>query len=70
MKQLLSASAGKILLLGAALLPLATTRAEQPAEMNIAAPELKDIDEWINTKPLQIKDLRGKVVVVHFWTFG
>ena len=70
MKQLLSASAGKILLLGAALLPLATTRAEQPAKMNIAAPELKDIDEWINTKPLQIKDLRGKVVVVHFWTFG
>ena len=40
------------------------------AEMNLAAPEFKDIDEWINTKPLEFKDLRGKVVVLHFWTFG
>ena len=69
MKQLLTVAAC-VLLLGAALLPLATARAEQPAEMNIPTPEFKDIDEWINTKPLQIKDLRGKVVVVHFWTFG
>ena len=69
MKQLLSVSAGA-LLLGAALLPLATARADQPVQMNLAAPEFKDLDEWINTKPLQLKDLRGKVVVLHFWTFG
>jgi hypothetical protein len=69
MKKLLSISAGT-LFLGAALLPLATTRSEQPAEMNITAPEFKDVDEWINSKPLRIKDLRGKVVVLHFWTFG
>ena len=38
--------------------------------MKIAAPELKEIDEWINTKPFQLKELRGKVVALHFWTFG
>jgi hypothetical protein len=69
MKQLLSVSAGT-LLLGVALLPLARPRAEQLAEMKIAAPEFNDIDDWVNTKPLQLKDQRGKVVVLHFWTFG
>src|SRR5262249_498393 len=63
MKQLLSGSAG-ILILAAALIPLAMASAEQPAEMNIPAPELKDVEEWINPKPLQLKDLRGKVVVL------
>jgi hypothetical protein len=41
-----------------------------PAVMKIPAPEIQGIDEWINTKPLSLKDLKGKVVVVHFWTFG
>jgi hypothetical protein len=57
-------------LLAAVLLSLAAASAEQPAEMNIAAPEITAVDEWINTKPLEFKDLRGKVVVLHFWTFG
>ena len=61
---------GGTLLLAAALFPLATAHGQQPAEMKIAAPELKDVDEWINTKPLKLQDLRGKVVVLHFWTFG
>jgi len=61
---------GGTLLLAAALLPLAAARSQQPAEMKIVAPELKDVDEWINTKPLQLQDLRGNVVVLHFWTFG
>ena len=69
MKQLLFVPA-RALLLTAALLPLATASAEQPAKMNTAAPEFKDVDEWINTQPVQLKDLRGKVVVLHFWTFG
>ncbi|RLS48099.1 MAG: hypothetical protein DWH88_04455 [Planctomycetota bacterium] len=34
------------------------------------APEFEDIAEWINTKPLAMKELRGKVVVVHFMAFG
>ncbi len=34
------------------------------------APELKDVESWINSKPLSTSDLRGKVVAFHFWAFG
>ena len=34
------------------------------------APDLADTNEWINSKPLRLEDLRGKVVVVHFYAFG
>ena len=46
------------------------TRGEQPVTLNVAAPELTGIQEWINSKPLTLKELRGRVVVLHFWTFG
>jgi hypothetical protein len=35
-----------------------------------AAPEFKDITAWVNTKPLTMKGLKDKVVVVHFMAFG
>jgi peroxiredoxin len=34
------------------------------------APELVDTNEWINSAPLRLEDLRGKVVVVHFYACG
>jgi len=34
------------------------------------APEFEDITAWVNSKPLTVKGLRGKVVVVHFMAFG
>ncbi|MBL9163503.1 MAG: redoxin domain-containing protein [Planctomycetaceae bacterium] len=34
------------------------------------APEFTAIDEWINSEPVTIESLRGKVVVVHFFAFG
>jgi peroxiredoxin len=34
------------------------------------APELRDVTQWINSEPLTMKKLRGKVVLVHFWTNG
>jgi hypothetical protein len=44
--------------------------AQEPVSMKVPAPELKGIEEWINSKPLSWKDLKGKVVILHFWTFG
>ncbi len=38
--------------------------------VSFKAPELSTDDEWINSKPLQLADLRGKVVALHFWPFG
>src|SRR5919205_1617543 len=34
------------------------------------APAFKGIDDWINSKPLTIQGLRGKVVLVDFWTYS
>lgn len=34
------------------------------------APELIDTQQWINSRPLNQADLRGKVVIVHFYACG
>ena len=36
---------------------------------SVVAPEIVS-STWINSEPLNIKELRGKVVIVEFWTFG
>jgi hypothetical protein len=59
-----------VLALVAAAALTTSAPAQEPAAMKIAAPELDGIDAWINSKPLALKDLRGKVVVLHFWAFG
>lgn len=33
------------------------------------APEITGIDNWINSEPLKLEDLKGKVVLVDFWTY-
>ena len=45
---------------------LASPAAENSAS---AAPEFASGD-WINSEPLTLKSLRGRVVLVEFWTFG
>ncbi len=32
------------------------------------APELR-AGPWLNSEPLKLKDLRGKVVLINMWTF-
>lgn len=48
-----------------------------PTVENVAAsatgkslPEFQGISQWLNSAPLKIADLKGKVVLVQFWTFA
>jgi cytochrome c biogenesis protein CcdA/thiol-disulfide isomerase/thioredoxin len=34
------------------------------------APEFQEIDRWLNSKPLTLASLRGKVVLIDFWTYS
>jgi len=54
----------KLTLTAFALLTIAVACTSFPA------PELKGIRAWINSEPLTIKELRGKVVLVDFWTYS
>jgi thiol-disulfide isomerase/thioredoxin len=42
----------------------------QFADARAAAPTFVGISKWFNSAPLSISDLRGKVVLVDFWTYG
>jgi len=35
-----------------------------------AAPDIAGIEAWINSKPLQLDQLKGKVVLIDFWTYS
>jgi thiol-disulfide isomerase/thioredoxin len=37
--------------------------------MGKSAPELREIKGWLNSKPLKLNDLRGKVVLLDFWGY-
>jgi thiol-disulfide isomerase/thioredoxin len=42
---------------------------EYKSSESAPAPELATGD-WINSEPLKLNDLRGRVVLIEFWTFG
>jgi len=51
------------------------TSAVQPAPLQTAAvqgtaPNFTGISNWFNSAPLSMANLRGKVVLVDFWTYG
>lgn len=35
-----------------------------------ALPEFQGISQWLNSAPLTTQDLKGKVVLIHIWTFA
>ena len=41
-----------------------------PFAGTVRAPEFPLGLEWINSRPLSLADLRGKLVVLDFWTSG
>src|SRR6201993_5580133 len=45
-------------------------RLVQLADARGVAPNFVGITKWFNSAPLSISDLRGKVVLVDFWTYG
>jgi len=38
--------------------------------VKVLSPEIQGIKEWINSKPLKIKDLKDKVVLIEFWSYN
>ena len=36
---------------------------------SVKAPEIQGISRWINSEPLTMEELRGRVVLVDFWTY-
>jgi len=38
-------------------------------DVKVKAAELRGIKGWINSKPLSLEELKGKVVLVDFWTY-
>ena len=40
------------------------------ADASAGAPNFVGIGKWFNSAPLSMSDLRGKVVLVNFWTYG
>jgi thiol-disulfide isomerase/thioredoxin len=64
-----------VCLLGAPLRGPSADESEVGASMTLAdaggaAPNFVGIKTWLNSTPLNIADLRGKVVLVDFWTYG
>ena len=42
----------------------------EPYTAAVRAPEFPADLTWVNCPPLRLADLRGKIVILDFWTFG
>jgi len=40
-----------------------------PTLMGKQAPEFRDVKGWVNSRPLKLSDLRGKVILLEFWGY-
>jgi hypothetical protein len=49
----------------------AAAAAAEESARRIPAPELDGADAWVNAPhPLRLSELKGKVVLLDFWTYG
>jgi len=51
-------------------LPVGSASATTSSAASASAPEFTGIDRWFNSAPLSMEALRGKVVLVDFWTYA
>lgn len=59
--------------LSSKLLPNDSDRVSQKGIFNVKAydaPEFVGLEDWINSEPTTIKELKGKVVLIDFWTYS
>jgi len=56
-------------LVGAVVAGGAAAAAAQVLRIGAPAPEVAG-ERWINSEPLTLAGLRGRVVLVEFWTYG
>ena len=50
--------------------PAAAEPIDPPPVLREEHPPLKEIDGWLQSDVTSLEELRGKVVIVEFWTFG
>ena len=65
MKSVFNTTMAAIVLSTATLAATATAAPVAP----MTAPEFTGIQQWLNSEPLTLRQLRGKVVLVDFWTY-
>lgn len=53
-----------------AAIPAAQLKLENGLDFPYAAPKFAGISAWLNSQPLTMQQLRGKVVLVDFWTYS
>ncbi len=53
-----------------AVKPVESSEQTLAAQPGRSLPEFQGIEQWINSAPLSIRDLKGKATLIHIWTFG
>ncbi|WP_426336808.1 thioredoxin family protein [Pseudoduganella sp. R-31] len=59
----------KFLAAAATLVGASASAGASAATAPFEAPEFSGITQWLNSEPLTMKQLRGKVILVDFWTY-
>jgi len=63
----MTVAAAQFGMIGCVMQPLTRTEVQLPIEGKL--PALGGVTEWLNSQPLMAAGLRGKVVLVQFWTY-